>query len=427
MKKSILYSMVYILCTLIAACQPKPTSENPVTEEETTTPKTIILAIDGGGIKGIIPAIFVEAIEDSLGNKQSYQLFDVIGGTSTGGILTVGLTSPNQKVNNGKYPFTGKALVDIYKNDGKKIFVAQCYGIDKKCELEYAKYVAHGTGSDSDKGIQPFMMNLLGPTTKLTDTKKFITNLNGRVKQMFTTCYTVNSTGDVVKNPQQGKDFGPYLFNWFDAANTNNSGKDDYYVWEAGRGTSAAPTYFPIARAGGNANGHSPAAERWVVDGGMMSNDPAVWGVTEALRTGIAKRLEDIVVISLGTGLYNGGAGVGINNNTGIGVPAFGNWGVNPWLVSSMYDLEGYDNNGGTMINIILDAVQLVTDQQLNAMKTAGLTYLRLEPSIKESQSHMDNIKPANIQSLENTAKAYIQTGEGKKIMQEIVTLLRNN
>ena len=427
MKKSIFYSMVCILCTLFTACKPNPAPESTETEIETTTPKTIILAIDGGGIKGLIPAIFVQAIEDSLGNKQSYELFDVIGGTSTGGILTVGLTSPNQKVNNGKYPFTGKALVDIYKNDGKKIFVAQCSSIDPKCQAEYAEYVAHGTGSDSDKGIQPFMMNLLGPTTKLTDTRKFIASLNGRVKQMFTTSYTINSTGDVVKNPQQGVDFGPYLFNWYDAANTINGTKDDYYVWEAGRGTSAAPTFFPVARAGGNANGHSPAAERWVVDGGMMSNDPAVWGVTEALRTGIAKRLEDIVVISLGTGLYKGGAGVGIKNNTGIGVPAFGNWGTNPWLVSKMYDLEGHKNDRGTMVEIILDAVQLVTDQQLNAMQTAGLTYKRLEPTISAGQSHMDNISPANIQSLENTAKAYLQSGEGKKIMQEIVNLLRSN
>lgn len=422
MRKSFCHLVILLLFTTFMACKPKTiTDVQPV---KTTPPKTIILALDGGGIKGIIPAIFVKSIEDSLQNKQSYELFDLIGGTSTGGIISVALTSPNHVVQNGKYPFTGKAIVDIYKYDGDKIFVAQCSSLDLTCRAEYAEYVAHGTGSHTNKGIQPYMQRLLGPTTKLTDTRNFIAGLNGKVKQMFTTSYTVNSTGDVVTYPQNGKDFGPYLFNWFDA---HNSIKDDYYVWEAGRGTSAAPTYFPIARAGGNANGHSPAAERWVVDGGMMSNDPALWGVTEALRTGIAKRLEDIVVISLGTGIYPGSAGIGINNNKGISVPAYGNWGTSPWLITPMYDLKGRENDRGTMIEITLNAVQLVTNSQLNAMKIAGLTYYRLEPTLTSSQSQMDNISPFNIASLEVTAKSYLQSGEGKKIMQDIVTLLRNN
>ncbi|WP_340202929.1 patatin-like phospholipase family protein [Ascidiimonas sp. W6] len=419
------YYMIFLfLALLVISCDPKlePVIQKPAIE--TTTPKTIVLAIDGGGIKGIIPAIFVKAIEDSLNNTQSYKLYDLIGGTSTGGIISVALTSPNMVVQNGKYPFTGSAVVDIYKKNGKKIFVAQCSPFNPVCRSEYAAYVAHGTGSHSHDGIEPYMQSLLGATTKLSDTKKFIAGLNGRVKQMFTTSYTVNSTGSVVKNPQLGTDYGPYLFNWYDAEKAT---KDNYYVWEAGRGTSAAPTYFPIARAGGNANGHSPAAERWVVDGGMMSNDPSLWGVTEALRTGLAKKLEDIVVISLGTGLYPGGAGIGVNNNTGFGAPAFGNWGTAPWLGERLYNLEGKKNDRGTMVEIILDAVQLVTDKQMNMLRAGGLTYHHLEPTLTAGQSQMDNIDPANITSLENTANAYIKSGEGKKIMNEIVTLLRNN
>ncbi|XLS28321.1 patatin-like phospholipase family protein [Flavobacteriaceae bacterium M23B6Z8] len=421
MKKHVKYAALVLVSILLSACHEK--TENITEEVKTSTPKTIILAVDGGGIKGVIPAVFIQAIEQNL-QKQSYQVFDLIGGTSTGGIISVALTSPNTNVNNGKLPFTGNAILDIYKNNGSKIFVAQCSSFDLKCRAEYATYIAHGTGSHSHQGIQPYMQSLLGVTTKLTDTKRFIDGLNGRVKQMFTTSYTVNSKGDAVKNPKQGTDYGPYLFNWYDA---QQSSTHDYFVWEAGRGTSAAPTYFPIARAGGNANGHSPAAERWVVDGGMMSNDPALWGVTEALRTGIAKSLDDIIVISLGTGLYPGSAGVGIHNNKGLGVPAFGNWGPEPWLTASMKDLKGNSNSRATMIEIILDAVQLVTDDQLNAMQKAGLTYLRLEPALTLSQSQMDDISPANIASLEATAKSYIQSGEGQNILNKIITVLKNN
>ena len=52
-----------------------------------------ILSIDGGGIRGVIPAMILARIE-SLTGKPIAELFDLIAGTSTGGILTLGLTKP---------------------------------------------------------------------------------------------------------------------------------------------------------------------------------------------------------------------------------------------------------------------------------------------------------------------------------------------
>ena len=52
-----------------------------------------ILAIDGGGIRGVIPAYILQQIEGVLG-KPLYQCFDVVAGTSTGGMITLGLTTP---------------------------------------------------------------------------------------------------------------------------------------------------------------------------------------------------------------------------------------------------------------------------------------------------------------------------------------------
>ncbi len=84
-----------------------------------------------------------------------------------------------------------------------------------------------------------------------------------------------------------------------------------------------------------------------------MSNNPAIWGVTEALRTGIASRLEDIIVISLGTGIYEGGAGVGIDSNAVKDiVPKQGNWSTLPWMVEKLDDLEGSDHSRGVLISI---------------------------------------------------------------------------
>ncbi len=370
--------------------------------------KIIILAIDGGGIKGVIPATFIRHIESVL-KRPSYQLFDLIGGTSTGGIITAALTTPRETTGQ---PYTAAEIVDIYSNDGGKIFLAQDHGIEQSATY----YADNGNGG----GVEPYMQKMYGPDLSLASSRNKMQSLAGnRVRHMFTTSYIVNNSQDKIAKPVRGENFGPYLFNWFDAA--NNPASDNYHVWEAARGTSAAPTFFPIANVGGKTHPRSAAANRWVVDGGTMSNNPATWGVTEALRTGMASRLEDITVISLGTGIYAGGAGVGINSNAIPGiVPVNGNWNSIPWMVEKLDDLEGADHNRGVLMSIVLDAVQTVTNSQLTALKQAGLKYYRLEPELTYAQSHMDNIHPSNIQSLIATADAYI-TGEGAEVFEGVL------
>ena len=311
-------------------------------------------------------------------------------------------------------PFKADEIVKIYANNGKEIFASQNCHIDR-CATYYAD---NGKG----KGVEPYLQRMLGASKKLSDGYNFIQGLpNARIQQMFTTTYIVNSKGGVVSQPIRKKDYGPYLFNWQTA---NNSPDEDYFVWEAARGTSAAPTYFPIANVGGGTGKRSNAAEKWVVDGGMMSNDPVIWGISEAFRTGMAKNLKDIVVISLGTGIYLGNAGIGIHNNdTPILVPKKGNWSTVPWMLEDMYDLEGRKNGRGTLVNVILDGVQMASDSQLRGLKASGLKYYRLEPTLTKEQSTMDNIKPSNIESLIKTAETYLER-EGASILEEIVDIL---
>ena len=63
----------------------------------TTQYKRKVLAIDGGGIRGIIPAMVLHYIEEKTG-KRIADLFDFIAGTSTGGILALGLTKRNSEI-----------------------------------------------------------------------------------------------------------------------------------------------------------------------------------------------------------------------------------------------------------------------------------------------------------------------------------------
>lgn len=380
--------------------------------------KIVILTVDGGGIKGIVPSYFLAQIENVLG-KYCYQMFDIIGGTSTGGIIATALTSPV----NGSLPMTAKEVLSIYTTDGDQIFVSQ-----KDADLDNVALYYGDNGSG--KGIEPYLQKKYQSTT-LNGAKTNMKNkLVGRTKHVFTTSYTINSSGNAILNPVLGQDYGPYLFNWYDASKVSiETGEypDNYKVWEAARATSAAPTYFPVAYLGGGQGANSPANERWALDGGVMSNNPAVWAISEAFRTGIAKFLSDIVVISLGTGSYSCGAGL-VTSDQGFPDPDNGNWGYLPWVTGDLEDLSGTDNGRGAIVNIITESVQLVSNQQLAGLTYSGLSYYRLEPQITRDQSKMDNIHKGNIESLTKTATDYISKGgDGYTTFQEIISVLRTN
>src|SRR3954471_2747681 len=85
-----------------------------------------ILSIDGGGIRGIIPGQVLVALEQKLqrlSGKPELRIadaFDLIAGTSTGGILTCLYLCPDEKT--GKPKFTAAAAVDLYLQNGDNIF-----------------------------------------------------------------------------------------------------------------------------------------------------------------------------------------------------------------------------------------------------------------------------------------------------------------
>src|SRR5215210_8368531 len=79
-----------------------------------------ILAIDGGGIRGLIPAVVLAGIERRTGRRTA-ELFDLIAGTSTGGILACGLTRPAANGAGGP-AFTAADLIGLYESEGPEIF-----------------------------------------------------------------------------------------------------------------------------------------------------------------------------------------------------------------------------------------------------------------------------------------------------------------
>src|SRR5918997_2343275 len=77
-----------------------------------------VLSIDGGGIRGLIPAMLLAEIERRTGRPPA-DLFALIAGTSTGGILACGLTRPGP---DGTPLYSAEELADIYVEEGPRIF-----------------------------------------------------------------------------------------------------------------------------------------------------------------------------------------------------------------------------------------------------------------------------------------------------------------
>ncbi len=349
----------------------------------------IILTIDGGGIRGVIPATILAQLEQDLGAPM-HQVVDILGGTSTGGIIALGLSTPNPN-HQDNTPFSASEMLGFYMNDEKSIFVSQ-----PSYDYDVADYYSD---NGSGQGIQPWLQKTIGPKITLSQAASQVKSLpSNKLSQAFTTSYMLNqdNVNGTNTNPTDFVYGGPYLFNWSDA---KNSAPDDYYVWEAARGTSAAPTYFPFAKVGGGGN-NSSATLRWVVDGGMVANNPMLFGISEAFRLKLASSLADITVISIGTGYYPGASGVNYSSFDS----SDGNWGAEAWIgekASDNNDLDG--NTANPIINVLSLSNQLSPQLLLNNIMPDQ--FLRLEPSISFADSALDG---TDTTALENIATTFI-------------------
>lgn len=111
-----IYAFVFIFG--VTFC-PQSKAYNPLEDEEKTV---YVLSIDGGGMRGMVPAKMLEEMESRLGkNLRIAECFDLITGTSTGGILALGLSLIDPKTGRPKY--SASELKALYSREmGQKIF-----------------------------------------------------------------------------------------------------------------------------------------------------------------------------------------------------------------------------------------------------------------------------------------------------------------
>lgn len=202
-----------------------------------------VLSIDGGGMRGIIPARVLAEIERRTGAPTS-QHFDLLVGTSTGGLLTLGLTRPGEA---GAPRYRAGDIVTLYEKEGPVIF----------------------------QRPRNFLMRLARPKYRSK-------NLSAVLKDYFGASALSSALSPVMVTTYDTQHTDPYLLkSW--------KPRMDCLMWEAAYATSAVPTYFPPLKLDG----------RTLIDGGIYAENPAACALAEARRLWPE---EDVVLVSLGTG-----------------------------------------------------------------------------------------------------------------------------
>jgi patatin-like phospholipase/acyl hydrolase len=214
-----------------------------------------VLAIDGGGIRGIIPALILVAIEQRTQRPIS-DVFDMLAGTSTGGIIALGLTKPGP---GGRPDKSASDIVGLYETQGMNIFPHSLR------ELLHVETFA-GPKYPSD-GIERTLQRYFGDV-RLKDALKPV----------------IVPTYDVEKQT-------PIFFK-SERARTNPDA--DFYMRQVARATSAAPTYFPPEKI----ETADPLQYYALIDGGVIANNPAMCAYAEAIKMGHP----EVLMVSLGTG-----------------------------------------------------------------------------------------------------------------------------
>jgi len=331
-----------------------------------------ILSIDGGGIRGIIPAMLLAEIERRTG-RAACELFDLIAGTSTGGIIALGVTVPDTSgPGAGRLPrWSAQQLAELYVEDGGEIFHRSLVRtINTADGLRVEKYAA--------SGLEALLERCLGDAL-----------LSQALTDVLITSYDI----------QQHQ---PFFFKSFDprarTPATPGSGGDsadagaspppspDYAMRVVGRATSAAPTYFEPE----HVLALSPTAEPQdyaLVDGGTFANNPAMCAYAEATRNHPGA---DVLIVSLGTGRLT----------ESISYEQAKHWGLVQWV--------------HPLLGVMMDGSSAAIDYQLDELLGPDRGHFRFQAVLDGVSDSLDDAGAANTAGLRELAEQLIAENAGR-------------
>ena len=328
-----------------------------------------ILSIDGGGIRGIIPGQILVVLEQMLQHKTAdsrarlADFFDLVAGTSTGGILTCVYLTPEapSSPGAGRPMFSAEDAVELYIERGDDVFDASVWHRVKSAGgLRDEKYPAGG---------------LEGVLADYLAARK----LSELVKPCLVTAYDI-------------KRRRAHFFNQFDARQARRA---DFLVRDVARATSAAPTYFEVAHVKSMTN--IPYA---LVDGGLFANNPAMCAYAEARQfsrdfstkyglgevpAGERLTAKDMMILSLGAGTVKRRYEYELAKD----------WGLLEWA--------------RPVLDIMMTGVSETVDYQLRQIFDAvgrPEQYLRIDPKLDGASPSLDNVDLKNLRALRKVGNA---------------------
>ncbi len=328
-----------------------------------------ILCCDGGGIRGLLSAMLLNGLPSTLvPNTQ------VFAGTSTGGILSIGMAAG--------IPLPD--LVKLYSSSCSKIFVTTPAATDAEIQSYILDLVDQSVGEMSlvwalvqqgyipkstfaakwaNADLKAQLQQTLGSKASMT----FRDLLKERGKHLLVTTFQLDQG--------QGQ-WAPI------SIDTLGSHNDSSTLLDAAMATSAAPTYFqpyPHPQLG------------YCVDGGMYANNPSTLALTRALQFGA--NLQDIYMLSIGTGATMDGVPASYFSTV---APKM--WGLLQW----MRPLNPPPTvPSETLVSMLMDGSSQIDDEQTAALLPKG-HYLRIEVPLPSSIPLDDCSQVATLQGIAN-------------------------
>lgn len=329
-----------------------------------------ILTIDGGGIRGIIPATIIAYIEQQIQHQSKNKdarisdYFDLFSGTSTGGILAALYITPSKQIRDIrsssqqhsqmaasiiKAKYSAKEVLEFYKNLGPELF-----------DLRLVHKLKSGFGfmgsKYSEESLERFAKNIFGDI--------YISEV---IKDCLISSYDMTSRK-------------AHFFSRYSTGKYGDSA--EYTLADVARSTSAAPTFFKPAIIFAK-----DLSVRHLVDGGVFANNPAMCAYVEAIKLwgGINPREE--FILSLGTGKIE-----------------------KPYLYEQTRRF-GYLQWLFPIIDVLMSSVSEVVDfqvKQIFNLAQVPQNYIRIEPQLIGCSIRMDNASRKNIKALEAVAQRYI-------------------
>lgn len=322
--------------------------------------KIRILSLDGGGIRGILPGVILTDLEDRLRRKTTpdrrlADFFDLIAGTSTGGILACGYLTPDET---GRPRYTTHDMLKVYRDRGGEIFHVSPVQMFKSI---------HGLIDErySADNLERTLAEYFGEVT-----------LRDLLKPCLITAYDIEHRRTKFFNQTDGTSRGR-----------------NFLLREVARATSAAPTFFEASRI------HSDQGIPYaMIDGAIFANNPAMCAYSEARTLDFPRALSDpslpsyptarqMTIVSIGTGEVK----------KPYAFEDVKDWGTVRWVPS--------------MLEIMMSGVAEVIDYHLQQLFDAAgcpAHYIRLAPELVLASDEMDDTSRENLTALEEDGRRFI-------------------